>query len=183
MKYASAKLAWKWRSFRCSRSSCPAQDGPALSYYLWPSYFLLFLLFFLLNLPSCCPPAVLFKLSVCTQNAVVPASVHFADLACKLQPTFVPAISTRRSLGFLSSLWNIYSWQIFFNNFLINLPSWRVGFFSAFWHTCLFYSDFILVFYMKRIFVLGDSMDWLDWFFKFFNCEWDSRECYALYFK
>jgi len=64
----------------------------------------LFLLFFLLNLPSCCPPAVLFKLSVCTQNAVVPASVHFADLACKLQPTFVPAISTRRSLGFLSSL-------------------------------------------------------------------------------
>jgi len=129
MKYASAKLAWKWRSFRCSRSSCPAQDGPALSYYLWPSYFLLFLLFFLLNLPSCCPPAVLFKLSVCTQNAVVPASVHFADLACKLQPTFVPAISMRRSLGFLSSLWNIYSWQIFFNNFLINLPSWRVGFF------------------------------------------------------
>jgi len=64
----------------------------------------LFLLFFLLNLPSCCPPAVLFKLSVCTQNAVVPASVHFADLACKLQPTFVPAISMRRSLGFLSSL-------------------------------------------------------------------------------
>jgi len=74
----------------------PIISGQVIFYY--------FFFFFLLNLPSCCPPAVLFKLSVCTQNAVVPASVHFADLACKLQPTFVPAISTRRSLGFLSSL-------------------------------------------------------------------------------
>lgn len=108
MKYASAKLAWKWRSFRCSRSSCPPQS-PALSYYLWPSSFLkstfsrspLFCSVLFVSVPSyalcslsVCPPAVLFKLSVCTQNGALPASVHFADLACKLQPTFVAGIST-----------------------------------------------------------------------------------------